>query len=86
MFPDLPQGVCGSGDRFETGRPAVACEVIDMEAYALAKVCHLEGAEFGAVKFVTDGADGDAGVDWQANLPRAARAFVEHYQRLLRAS
>lgn len=82
QFDDLPAGVCGTGDRFETGKPVVACDVIDMEGYALAKVCHLEGAEFGAVKFVTDGADGDAGVDWQANLPRAARAFVEHYQRL----
>jgi adenosylhomocysteine nucleosidase len=84
MLPDLPHGVCGTGDRFETGKPVVACDVIDMEAYALAKVCHLEGAEFGAVKFVTDGADGNAGVDWQANLPRAARAFVEHYEQLLR--
>jgi adenosylhomocysteine nucleosidase len=83
MFPGLPEGVCGTGDRFETGKPLVDCDVIDMEGYALAKVCHLEGAAFGAVKFVTDGADGDAGVDWQANLPRAARAFVEHYARLL---
>jgi adenosylhomocysteine nucleosidase len=82
MFPELPEGVCGTGDRFETGKPVVECDVIDMEAYALAKVCHLEGAAFGAVKFVTDGADGNAGVDWQANLPRAARAFVEHYERL----
>lgn len=83
MFPELAEGVCGTGDRFETGKPLVDCDVIDMEAYALAKVCHLEGAAFGAVKFVTDGADGDAGVDWQANLPRAARAFVEHYARLV---
>ena len=83
LFPELPEGVCGTGDRFETGKPLVDCDVIDMEAYALAKVCHLEAAEFGAVKFVTDGADGDAGVDWQANLPRASRAFVEHYERLL---
>lgn len=82
LFPSLPAGVCGTGDRFETGRPVVECDVIDMEAYALAKVCHLEGVQFGAVKFVTDGADGDAGVDWQANLPRAARAFVEHYRLL----
>lgn len=82
MFPELPDGVCGSGDRFETGKPVVECDVIDMEAYALAKVCHLEGTSFGAIKFVTDGADGDAGVDWHANLPRAARAFVEHYVEL----
>jgi adenosylhomocysteine nucleosidase len=79
FFPELPEGVCGTGDRFETGRPIVECDVIDMEGYALAKVCHLEGAEFGAVKFVTDGADGNAGVDWHANLPRAARAFLEHH-------
>jgi adenosylhomocysteine nucleosidase len=82
MFPELPEGVCGTGDRFETGKPVVECDVIDMEGYALAKVCHLEGAAFGAVKFVTDGADGNAGVDWHANLPRAARAFVEHHARL----
>lgn len=83
MFPDLPEAVCGTGDRFETGKPLVDCDVIDMEAYALAKVCHFEGAELGAVKFVTDGADGTAGVDWHENLPRAARAFVEHYDQLL---
>lgn len=83
LFAHLPDGVCGSGDRFETGRPVVSCDVIDMEAYALAKVCHLEGAEFGAVKFVTDGADGTASVDWQENLPRAARAFLELYERLV---
>jgi adenosylhomocysteine nucleosidase len=82
FFADLPDGVCGSGDRFETGKPLVACDVIDMEAYALAKVCHLEGAVFGSAKFVTDGADGNAGVDWHDNLPRAARAFVELYERL----
>jgi adenosylhomocysteine nucleosidase len=82
LFAHLPDGVCGSGDRFETGKPVVSCDVIDMEAYALAKVCHLEGADFGAVKFVTDGADGNAGVDWQQNLPRASRVFVELYERL----
>jgi adenosylhomocysteine nucleosidase len=81
-FHDLPEGVCGTGDRFETGAPTVTCDVIDMEAYALAKVCYLEGAEFGAIKFVTDGADGNAGVDWHANLPAAARAFFELYERL----
>lgn len=84
FFSELMEAICGTGDRFETAKPNVACDVIDMEAYALAKVCHLEGAAFGAVKFVTDGADGSAGLDWHANLPRAARAFVEYYTRLSR--
>jgi adenosylhomocysteine nucleosidase len=83
LFPELREGTCGTGDRFETGKPLVECDVIDMEGYALAKVCHLEGASFGAVKFVTDGADGNAGVDWHANLARAARAFFDHYLRLV---
>jgi len=89
LFPELPEAVCGTGDRFETERAATSSnssldyDVVDMEGYALAKVCHFEGAELGAVKYVTDGADGDAGIDWQANLPRAALAFLEHYETLL---
>jgi len=52
-----------------------------MEAYALAKVCHLEGAAFGCAKYVTDGADGSAAEDWQRNLPRAAEVFWQLYER-----
>lgn len=54
-----------------------------MEAYALAKVCHLEGVCFNSVKFVTDGADHAAGNDWQANLHRAAELFLDCYRRLV---
>ncbi len=84
VFPDLKQAVCGSGDAFVTGTPAVSCEVVDMEAYALAKVCALEHAAFACVKYVTDGADHAAGEDWQANLHRAAERFMECYRALSR--
>ncbi|MFW2011256.1 5'-nucleosidase, partial [Acinetobacter nosocomialis] len=33
-FADLPKGICGTGDSFETGQPKVACDVVDMEGYA----------------------------------------------------
>jgi adenosylhomocysteine nucleosidase len=82
LFPELPQGLCGSGDSFETGAARLHCDVIDMEAYALAKVCHVEGARFGCAKFITDGADQSAAGDWQSNLPRAAAAFWQLYERL----
>jgi adenosylhomocysteine nucleosidase len=82
VFDGLAQTVCGSGDRFETGAPRVACDLIDMEAYALAKVCWLEGVAFGCAKYVTDGADHAAAYDWRQNLPRAARAFAELYTSL----
>jgi adenosylhomocysteine nucleosidase len=82
-FRELPHGVCGSGDRFEAHSEALAWDVIDMEAYALAKVCFREGLPFACVKYITDGADGSAGVDWQANLPVAAAEFVRLYEELL---
>lgn len=81
VFEELPSALCGSGDSFQMGVAKLHCEVIDMEAYALAKVCHLEGARFGCAKYVTDGADTSAASDWQHNLPRAAAAFWQLYQR-----
>jgi adenosylhomocysteine nucleosidase len=83
MFPQLPAGLCGSGDSFETGAARLHCEVIDMEAYALAKVCRVQGAVFGCAKYITDGADHTAASDWQSNLPRAAAQFWDLYQGLL---
>lgn len=82
MFPELEHGVCGSGDRFEAVEAAPAWDLVDMEAYALAKVCLLEGAPFACAKYVTDGADTSAAIDWQANLPRAAEAFAGLYALL----
>jgi len=82
VFDDLEHGVCGSGDSFESGTAVPRFDVVDMEAYALAKVCLLEGARFACAKYVTDGADADAAGDWKANLPRAADAFLALYRRL----
>ena len=83
VFSDLPEGVCGTGDRFETGVAGMACDVIDMEAYALAKVCLTDSVPFACAKYISDGADATAADDWQASLPRAARAFLDLYQKLL---
>lgn len=82
LFGDLTQGVCGSGDSFVMIAAALDCDVVDMEAYALAKVCRLERTAFTAVKYVTDGADHAAGTDWQSNLHRAADLFLALYRRL----
>jgi adenosylhomocysteine nucleosidase len=76
VFPDLISAVCGSGDSFATVECDVSCAALDMEAYALAKVCWLEGANFACVKYVTDGADHAAAADWQNNVHKAAREFL----------
>jgi adenosylhomocysteine nucleosidase len=81
-FRELPQGLCGSGDSFATGEHVLHCDVVDMEAYAYAKVCRFEGAEFACAKFISDGADHTAAGDWRANLVHAADAFWKLYASL----
>ena len=98
-FADFPEGVLGTGDNFETtllpsadglphapaAGPAVPRPtVIDMEGFAIAKVCALEGVPFTALKYVTDGSDSNASTDWAQNLPRAAARFREAFDRLVR--
>jgi adenosylhomocysteine nucleosidase len=80
FFTHLPSAVCGSGDSFATARGELDCGVVDMEAYALAKVCWREGARFACVKYVTDGADHAAATDWQSNVHRAADQFLLLYR------
>lgn len=78
----LLSGVCGTGDSFETGRPKVECDLVDMEAFALAKICRRENLAFLSVKYISDGADHNAHNDWAQNLNRAASRFVEVYQTI----
>jgi len=80
LFTHLPTAVCGSGDSFATAATELACAVVDMEAYALAKVCRHEGARFACIKFVTDGADHRAAADWQSNVHKAADEFLRLYR------
>jgi adenosylhomocysteine nucleosidase len=82
VFAQLPAAVCGSGDSFATVDVGVACEVIDMEAYALAKVCWRENARFACAKYVTDGADHAAADDWQRNVHKAAEEFLQLFRGL----
>jgi len=81
FFNGLEHGVCGSGDSFLQGPPPIACDIIDMEAYALARVCYLKKLPFSCLKYITDGADGSAHLDWQENLSKAAQAFVQQLHR-----
>jgi adenosylhomocysteine nucleosidase len=81
-FAGLPRVSCGTGDSFETGSKLLDFDVVDMEAYALAKVCHVEGATFACAKFISDGADHAAANDWQSNLHRAAEHFLALYREL----
>jgi len=84
IFNHLPSAVCGSGDSFATAPAGIECGVVDMEAYALAKVCWCEKAQFACAKYVSDGADHAAADDWQQNLHKAADEFLQLYAGVAR--
>lgn len=80
---DLPRGICGTGDRFEVGPPKVDCDLVDMEAYAIAKVCRKLGVGLTALKYITDGSDDQAHKDWFENLKPASKKLFEVYETLM---
>lgn len=79
-FPHLVQGVCGTGDSFETGQPKVSCNLVDMEGYALAKVCKKLDVRLVSIKYITDGANDTAHLDWEDNLLLGAQKLLKLYQ------
>ncbi|HEX6638630.1 MAG TPA: 5'-nucleosidase [Steroidobacteraceae bacterium] len=83
VWPHLHQHVCSTADSFATHRHEVGGDVVDMEAFALARACVAEGARFGCIKYVTDGADVDSAAHWEAALDAASRAFERVHRDLL---
>ena len=71
------RATCGSGDSFVEDRTQYYGEVVDMEAYALAKVCYRYDIPFVSFKYITDGADEQAHEDWEANLADGIVVFKD---------
>lgn len=71
----LPKGVCGSGDQFEVEHRNPEYNVIDMEAFVLAKISASESIDFLCFKYISDGADGSAADDWTVEVKKAAVAL-----------
>lgn len=74
-LPDLPLGICGTGDNFEMGHTEKIYNVVDMEAYALAMIAQKENIPFLCLKYITDGADYNAADDWTIQVHNAAMAY-----------
>ena len=73
---------CGTGDSFVTGPIPIKVDVVDMEAYALAKVCKLENINFRCFKFISDNANETASVDWEENCRKGAQLFKQKLKDL----
>lgn len=78
----LPQGTCGTGDNFDATDNASNFDVVDMEAYALALICQRESIPFVCLKYISDGADDSADVDWNEALKTAAERLKDSLQHV----
>lgn len=71
---------CASGDSFMTtfdpwlARNGVT--IVDMELFALAKVCHHKGIAWRSFKFITDDTDENAGDEWSSRVHHGRDAFL----------
>jgi len=68
---------CGTGDNFVDNNIDSYSDVFDMEAYALAKVCHHYDIPFISFKYITDNADEHSAGDWKDNCSDGVREFKE---------
>ena len=73
---------CSSGDNFVSSPPELKTDLVDMEAYAIAKVCVLKNVQFMCFKYVSDNADGSASKNWKANASLGATAFKDMVKNL----
>ena len=73
---------CGTGDSFVKDSPKLVTDLVDMEAYAHAKVCRLLGINFFCFKYISDEANQNAELDWKSNLKKGSEIFVERFTAL----
>ena len=74
---------CGTGDNFVQTDEDTYSDVFDMEAYALAKVCHHYKVPFISFKYITDNANEYSVGDWNDNLGKGVIQFKERVLDLL---
>ena len=74
---------CGTGDSFVTQTPKLKTDLVDMEAYAIAKICYLKDIKFKCFKYISDNADEGANNDWIKNVSIGKKLFIERMKNLV---
>ena len=73
---------CGTGDSFVTQIPKLKTDLVDMEAYAIAKICYMKHVKFRCFKYISDNADVDANDDWIKNVSAGKQLFIERMKKI----
>lgn len=69
--------VLSTGDNFVTSKPEMESDLVDMEGFAIAKVCLELGVDLSMYKYVTDSADEEAGDSWLSQMRDGAEEFLK---------
>lgn len=81
---DLPSAVCGTGDTLESLRESKPWDVVDMEAFVLARICSEHKIPFVCVKYITDVSEGNVYKDWKKNLIFAREKLYQYWNENLK--
>jgi adenosylhomocysteine nucleosidase len=81
---DLGDGLtCSTGDNFVTDSDLqIPADVVDMEAYAIAKACKLADVEFICYKYISDMANDDSKTDWNTNVSYGQKLYMDKLTEL----
>ena len=71
---------CGTGDSFVTNTPELITDLVDMEAYALAKTCRNFGKDFVSYKYISDNGNAD---EWEKNCGKGVKEFKKLLNEIL---
>ena len=72
---------CSTGDNFvsDTSVLDIIADVVDMEAYAIAKACKQAEVNFKCFKYVSDQADENASKDWEKTVADGEQHYINAY-------
>jgi adenosylhomocysteine nucleosidase len=74
---------CSTGDDFVMNPELdIPADLVDMEAYAIAKTCIRNRIEFRCFKYITDQADHSAHTTWQQAVSHGEQCFIAKLQEL----
>jgi len=82
-IPNKKGIVLATGDSFITNAKqqleglGIEIDLVDMEAYALKRVCEHHNVKFEAYKFISDKADESACDDWKDSVSKGTHLFIE---------
>ena len=70
---------CSTGDNFvsDTSVLDIVADVVDMEAYAIAKACQYHNVNFKCFKYISDSADENASSEWQQTVANGEPYYME---------